>query len=69
VWLDNKSLTLELDVGNTGTVGLDVTHVTNVSGLGEPVTVLGAEGVEVRSSRGASVGVVTELAIRKGARR
>jgi hypothetical protein len=36
-----------------------------MSGLGEPVTVLGTERVEVRSSRGTSVGVVTELAVGK----
>ena len=34
-----------------------------MSGLVVPVTVLGTERVEVRSSRDTSVGVVTELAV------
>jgi hypothetical protein len=59
-----SQLTLERDLGDTGTVGLDVTQVTDVAGLSGPVTVLGTERVEVRSSGGASVGVVTELAVK-----
>lgn len=42
-------------------VGGDVTQVTNVSGVVLRSTVSLLEGVEVRTSRGAPVGVVTKL--------
>jgi hypothetical protein len=58
-------LTLELDLGDTGTISLDVAQVTDVPLLVGPVSVSDPVGVEVRSSRDASVGVVTELAVKK----
>lgn len=48
-------------LGQTGGVGLDVTQVTDVSGVIFWSTVGLTERVEVRTSRGTTVGVVTEL--------
>ena len=48
-------------LGNTLSVGLDVTEVTNVADLILRSTVGLAKGVEVGASRSATVGVVTEL--------
>lgn len=58
-------LTLELDLGDTGTISLNVAQVTNVPLLVGPVSVSDPVGVEVRSGRDASVGVVTELAVKR----
>lgn len=57
-------LTSDVDLCNTGSVGLKVAQVTNVPYVSIGGTVGLAKGVEVRSSRSASVGVVTELAVR-----
>ena len=54
--------TLELDLGDTGTVSLDVAEITDVPLVRGPVSVSGPVGVEVGSGRDAPVGVVTELA-------
>lgn len=48
-------------LGNTISIGLDVTHVTNMAGLVLGGAVSKTEGVEMGASRGATVGVVTEL--------
>lgn len=47
-------------LGVTLSIGLDVTQVTNVTGLIRRRAVSLVEGVEVRTGRGAAVGVVTK---------
>lgn len=51
----------DLNLGDTRTVGLEVTQVTNVPDLGSSVTVGGTGGVEVGTGGGTAVRVVTEL--------
>lgn len=50
-----------LNLGNTRTIGLEVTQVTNVPDFGSSVTVGGTGGVEVGTGGSAAVRVVTEL--------
>jgi hypothetical protein len=58
---ERKVRVADLNLGNTGGVGLEVTQVTDVPDFSSSVTVSGTGRVEVRTSGSATVGVVTEL--------
>jgi hypothetical protein len=58
---ERKVRVADLNLGNTGGVGLEITQVTDVPDFSSSVTVGGTGRVEVRTSGGATVGVVTEL--------
>jgi hypothetical protein len=58
---ERKVRVADLNLGNTGGVGLEVTQVTDVPDFSSSVAVSGTGRVEVRTSGSATVGVVTEL--------